>query len=178
MAIESRFKLFSVLIVEDDKQMQKLVHGVLSKLGFGYIYKAINGREAIGVLDRTPMDFVICDWRMPGMDGIEFAKAVRRSGKGYALVPIIMLTGNAEIHHVTHARDAGVNEYLIKPFTVKDLCNRLKEIVENPREFVMAPGYKGPSRRRKSIPSAFTVDRRKNSPKPLPPKAAYGKRKS
>jgi two-component system, chemotaxis family, chemotaxis protein CheY len=176
MGLESRLKQFSVLIVEDDRQMQKLVHDVLSKLGFGHIYKALGGREALSMLDRTPIDFVLCDWRMPEMDGIEFTKIVRGSEKPYALVPIIMLTGNAELHHVFEARDAGVNEYLIKPFTVKDLCNRLKEIIEHPREFVLAPEYKGPSRRRRA--SNVELDRRKRSVKPLPAKAAHGKRKA
>jgi len=164
--MENRLKHFSVLIVEDDRLMQKLVFDVLMKLGFGQIFKARNGREAFEVMNGHPMDFVICDWRMREMDGIQFTKAVRASGKAYALVPIIMLTGNAEKHHVVEARDAGVNLYLIKPFTVKDLCSRLKEIIENPREFVLAPGYKGPSRRRRNNPDAVTTERRKRKVKP------------
>jgi two-component system, chemotaxis family, chemotaxis protein CheY len=178
MASETRLRQFSILIVEDDRLMMKLVYDVLIKLGFGQIFKAHTGREALSVMDRHPMDFVICDWRIPGMDGIEFTKTVRGSAKAYALVPIIMLTGNAEKHHVIHARDAGINEYLIKPFTVKDLCSRLKEIIEHPREFVLAPGYKGPSRRRKAAPGGVQTERRKRILKPQPAKAAHGRQKS
>jgi CheY-like chemotaxis protein len=168
--MENRLRQFSVLVVEDDRLMQKLVYDVLIKLGFGQIYKAHSGRDAIVILDGHPIDFVICDWRMPGMDGIEFTKIVRNSEKAYALVPIILLTGNAEKHHVMQARDAGINEYLIKPFTVKDLCNRLKELIEQPREFVLTRIYKGPSRRRKSITAPVTVERRKRNQKPQPKK--------
>lgn len=165
--MSSHLRQFSILIVEDDRLMQKLVHDVLIKLGFGQIYKAISGREALSIMDGHPIDFVVCDWRMVGVNGIEFTKAVRSSNKAYSLVPIVMLTGNAEAHHVFQARDAGVNEYLIKPFTVKDLCGRLKAIIEHPRDFVVAPAYKGPSRRRKAMP-VITVERRKRSIKPQP----------
>ena len=171
--MEPRLRKFTILVVEDDRLMQKLIFDVLSKLGFGNIVKVSSGHAAIAIMDSQPIDFVICDWRMPGMDGIEFTKIVRGSAKIYALVPIVMLTGNAEKHHVVQARDAGVNEYLIKPFTVKDLCSRLKAIIDHPREFVIAPAYKGPSRRRKAAPSPPT-ERRTRSVKPQP-RPAHGK---
>jgi two-component system, chemotaxis family, chemotaxis protein CheY len=169
--MENRLKLFKILIVEDDRLMQKLVFDVLVKLGFHQIYKAKSGETALALLNETSMDFIICDWRMPDMNGIEFTMAVRRSMEDYALVPIVMLTGNAEKHHVTQARDAGVNEYLVKPFTVKDLCSRLKEIIEHPREFVLAPAYKGPSRRRKTSATMTSAnERRTRNVKPQPRK--------
>lgn len=170
----NRLKSFSALIVEDERLMQRLVHDVLERLGFGRIYKADTGHVALTLLDTRPIDFVITDWRMPGMDGIEMTKIIRAAEQAYALVPIIMLTGNAEKHQVLQARDAGVNEYLIKPFTVKDLCSRLNEIVEHPREFVIAPVYKGPSRRRRAVPDDVPVERRKRSTKPNA-KHAHGK---
>jgi len=173
----NNLKKFSVLIVEDEKLMQKLVSDVLDRLGFGKIFRASNGRDALHIMEGNPIDFVICDWRMPVMDGVEFTRIVRSSEKAYTLVPIIMLTGNAEAHQVIQARDAGVNEYLVKPFTVKDLCSRLKEIIENPREFVIAPVYKGPSRRRRELPDAVANERRKRPPKPQA-RHPHGKPKS
>jgi CheY-like chemotaxis protein len=171
--MENRLKTFSVLIVEDDRLMQKLIFDVLVKLGFVQIFKCNSGQEALRMMDSHPMDFVISDWRMRQMDGLEFTKAVRQSGKAYSLVPIIMLTGNAEKHHVYKARDAGVTEYLIKPFTVKDLCDRLKTIIEAPREFVFAPSFKGPSRRRRSVTIMSKEERRKRTVKPQP-RARHG----
>ncbi len=153
--------------------MQKLIHDVLMKLGFSAIYKAANGNTALTLMNERAFDFVICDWRMEGMDGIEFTKAVRGSAKTYALVPIIMLTGNSEVYHVCEARDAGVNEYLIKPFTVKDLCSRLKEIIDRPREFVLSPIYKGPSRRRRSLLIAGS-ERRRTKINPVPRQVTNG----
>lgn len=166
--MEERLKNFKVLVIEDDRLMQQLVVDVLAKLGFRQVYRAHNGNSALSFLDKNPIDFIICDWRMPNMDGIEFTKVIRGSAREYSLVPIVMLTGNAEIHHVVQARDAGVNEYLIKPFTVKDLCARLKEIIENPREFVIGTAYKGPSRRRKALQRADGTERRKRNPQPQP----------
>ena len=173
MSLEQRLKHFTVLIVEDDRLIRKLIHDVLARLGFGNILKARDGQEALALLDSKPIDFIICDWRMPHMDGIAFTKKVRASGKAYALVPIIMLTGNAEKEHVIDARDAGVTEYLVKPFTVRDLFDRLKEIINNPREFVMAFSYQGPSRRRRNR-AGNASERRKRSVKPENP-TTYGR---
>lgn len=174
--MDSSLKSLRVLIVEDDRLMQKLIADVLAKLGFGQIYKAANGNAALSLLDHGSFDFVICDWRMGGgMDGIEFTKTVRASENAYAFIPIIMLTGNAEMHHVLQARDVGVNEYLIKPFTVKDLCSRLREIIDHPREFVLAPVYKGPSRRRRAVPSPVVPERRRMRIKPQARQATNAK---
>lgn len=157
----SPLEKFNVLIVEDDRLMQKLVHDILDKLGFTRIHKAANGQQAIEQLEKTPMDFIICDWRMPDMDGIEFVKHLRQMNAPTCMTPVIMLTGNAEPHHVKLARDIGVNEYLIKPFTVKELHRRINEIIEHPREFVLSQSYKGPSRRRRTdLAQASKKDRR------------------
>jgi len=171
--MEDRLKSLSVLVVDDDRLMRKLVSDVLVKLGFSRIFKAIHGGAALSILDSTPIDFIITDWRMENMDGIEFIRHVRTSMKEYALIPIIMLTGNAEAHQVLQARDVGVNEYLIKPFTVKDLCSRLKQIIDHPREFVLAPAYIGPSRRRRTLPPVTTTERRQRHDKPMTREMVY-----
>ncbi len=157
---QQRLKKFAILIVDDDRLMLRLISDVLTRLGFGHVYKASSGAQALAMVDTTPVDFIICDWRMADMNGIEFTRKVRDAASIYTLVPIIMLTGNAEEEHVRLARDAGVTEYLIKPFTVRELCRRIEEIIERPREFVLAPTYKGPSRRRHSAPPPDGVERR------------------
>ncbi len=149
------------MIVDDDKLVQKLVADVLKNLGFGKTHKADDGKSALKMLEGTQVDFIFCDWRMPEMTGPEFIKQIR-SGKTRVnpFIPIIMLTGNAEVHQVIEARNIGANDYLIKPFTVKQITKRIIELVDNPREFIASPKYTGPCRRRKNVPPKGT-DRRK-----------------
>ena len=155
-----RLRKFSILVVDDDKLMQRLISDVLGKLGFGRIQKTGDGEQALLMLKAAPFDFVICDWRMPGMSGLEFVRHVRAADAPYSSIPVIMLTGNAEAEQVSAARDAGINEYLIKPFTVKSLCQRIEEIIEKPREYVVSSGYKGPSQRRRALPPPSGMERR------------------
>jgi two-component system chemotaxis response regulator CheY len=156
-----------VLVVDDDTLMQKLVKDVLLILGFIKITVVNKGEKAIEIIASEDVDLIICDWRMPGMSGIDLVKHVRNLPVcKNTFVSIIMLTGNAEKQNIIEARDVGITEYLIKPFSAKDLCTRIIEIIENPREFVISEKYKGPSRRRKEskIPIGI-VDRRKERPK-------------
>lgn len=141
------------MIVDDDRLVQKLVADVLKNLGFGKTLKADDGKMALKMLETAAVDFIFCDWRMPEMSGPEFIKSVR-SGKTRVnpFIPIIMLTGNAEVHQVIEARNIGANDYLIKPFTVKQITKRIIELVDNPREFIASPKYTGPCRRRKNAP--------------------------
>lgn len=167
--MNGKLKSFNVMVVDDDKLVQKLVNDVLLKLGFGDVYRAVDGSAALDLLITKPVDFIICDWRMKKMDGLKLVRLIRRGGTAAnPLIPIIMLTGNAEAHQVLEARDAGVNEYLVKPFTVKELCKHVTEIVDHPRDFVVADQFKGPSRRRKSaVPPAGKQERRKSRIKPV-----------
>ncbi len=155
----------TVLVIEDDITMQNMLRDILQTLGFRKILIAGNGTKAIESFSHTQVDFIICDWRLPGMSGIEFTKYIRNLPALYnKFVDIIMLTGNVELQNIIEARNAGVTEYIIKPFKVRDLCNRIIEIIEKPREFILANDFKGPSRRRreKQVPIA---DRRKNKQK-------------
>lgn len=156
----------TVLVVEDDVLMQGMLKDILYTLGFGKILLASDGKKAIELFNHTQVDFIICDWRMPEMNGIEFTKYIRNLPTLYnKFVDIIMLTGNAELQNVVEARNAGVTEYMIKPFKVKHLCDRIIEIVEKPREFVITKEFKGPSRRRRTLTSPPPEDRRKSKPK-------------
>ncbi len=154
---------FSVLVVDDNHLIRELVRAVLLRLGFGTIHSAESGKRAIEVLRMEEIDFVISDWRMPEMDGIDLVRHVRTSEKSAnPVVPIIMLSGAAEAHEVMEARDAGVTEFLVKPFTIKELCTRIDEVIERPREFVLAGSYQGPSRRRRQADAPEEGERRKN----------------
>lgn len=159
--MDPQLRNFSVMIVDDDRLVQKLVADILKNLGFGKTHRADDGKSALQMLDGNQVDFIFCDWRMPQMNGLDFIKQIR-SGKTRVnpFIPIIMLTGNAEVHQVIEARNIGANDYLIKPFTVKQITKRIIELVDNPREFIASPKYTGPCRRRKNAPPKGP-DRRK-----------------
>lgn len=151
-----------ILVVEDDGMMSKLIRDMLMVMKFKDITITHNGREALSALAKREFELVICDWKMQHMDGIEFTKAVRNKMQPPTrFVPIIMLTGKGEKHDVEVARDAGITEYLVKPFNAEGLYNRIKMVVEKPRQFVAAKDFKGPDRRRHQSDIDTSSDRRK-----------------
>lgn len=155
-----------VLLAEDDRMMQLLIQDVLQNLGFTEIALASSGRLAIELLDRFPFDLVISDWRMKDMDGIDVIRFLRSDPKARNFrIPVILLTGNTESRYVFTARDAGVNEYIIKPFTAEQLAKRIRNIIENPRSFVETRAYRGPDRRRRMGTVPKGGDRRKQGRK-------------
>lgn len=140
----------SVLIVDDNVHMRLLVKTILNTLGIRLVATAEDGAEALKVMRGFEADFVICDWHMEPLDGVEFTKLIRNSDDSpNVYVPIIMLTGYTEVNRVMMARDAGVNEFLAKPVSATKLYQRIKEILESPRQFVRTPAYFGPNRRRR-----------------------------
>lgn len=152
-----------VLIVDDERLIQRLVYDVLMKLGFRQITVASSGRKAIELVSRQTFDFIITDWRMGDLDGIDLIRFVRANPASTCpRIPIILLTGNTEAHYVLTARDAGVNEYVIKPFTAEQLVRRIRSIIERPRPFIESSTYKGPERRYHDIPPPNGIERRKN----------------
>lgn len=151
--IKSALKATKVLIAEDDTIMLRLIRDVLGALGFSDITVVKDGKAAFNATLAAHYDLIFCDWKMPELDGIDFTKAVR-SLPDYekCCAPIIMVTGKATLEDVQTARDAGVNEYLVKPFSVKLMINKVKSIIENPRQYIICDTYSGPDRRRKEDP--------------------------
>ncbi len=153
----------NVLVADGDTKISQLVRRVLVSLGFGAIYLARNGQEALHILQNKPVDIVVTEWDMEPISGIEFINAVR-SGEATEnrLLPIIMLTGKAQKKYVEKARDEGMTEFVVKPFTVRTLCDRIILVVENPRNFILSPRYCGPDRRRRNEPMDGRSERRAN----------------
>jgi DNA-binding response OmpR family regulator len=153
---------FSILVVDDEPLIQNLVRTVLSSLGFTNVTVAGSGRKAQDLIDRNVFDIIITDWRMDDLDGIDIINFVRKS-KNVPLrkTPIIMLTGNTEDYYVKAAIDAGVNAYLLKPFTAGELVKRLRSVIENPRDFVISTSFTGPDRRHANQPPPQGQERRK-----------------
>ncbi len=130
--------------------MNNLIRLVLDKLGITNLHSCFDGNEAFSLFcDKRP-DIVISDWIMEGGDGIELTKKIRLDDRSpNKVVPIILLTGYNSKKRVTMARDAGVTEYLVKPFTAKDIAARVAYVINNPRDFIHCNGFFGPERRRR-----------------------------
>lgn len=129
--------------------MLRLLSDMLHSVGFVNVHTAKDGSSALRRLHTQHVDIVICDWKMEPMNGVELLEHIRTSPDSpNRFLPIIMLTGRGERHDVEEARDGGVTEYLIKPFSAAGLFDRIKRTIDNPRKFVLASVYSGPDRRR------------------------------
>lgn len=163
LKIKKELREAGILIVEDDTLICTLIVDVLRAMEFKNIKVCRRAEEGLVEYARTNYDLILCDWKLPGMSGLELTEKVRRFEKvEKCYTPVIMITGRALQEDVETARDMGVTEYLIKPFNVKSLCDKIKSIVENPRKFVFSDEYVGPDRRRRHMPDAIPegVDRR------------------
>ncbi len=164
---KSQLATIRVLTVDDEKTILRLVYDVLARLGFRDITMAHSGRQAIELVSKQPFDLIISDWQMGDLTGIDLVEFIRNNPACICpRVPIIMLTGNTEAHYVIRARNTGINEYLIKPFSSEQLVKRIRGIIERPRPFVISSVYKGPERRRSDAnPPPDKPDRRKGKKK-------------
>ncbi|TAE34497.1 MAG: response regulator [Alphaproteobacteria bacterium] len=143
----------SVMLIDPDKELSTLIRSVLKSLGFSTIHVARDGTAALNILHAHNVDLIITDWMMSPMDGINFVQKVRRDKDSpNPMVPVIMLTAQAKRWNVEYARDTGMTEFMVKPFTAKQLCAKITRVIESPRTFIVSPQYIGPDRRRKTEP--------------------------
>jgi two-component system, chemotaxis family, chemotaxis protein CheY len=141
-----------ILIVDDMQPMLTLCKAILATFGFKNVYTAQSGAEAIESIIRLDPDLIVTDWMMEPMDGLAMTREIRRNPQiSNPYVPIIMMTGFSSKFRVENARDSGITEFLVKPFTARDLYNRIVQIIEKPRQFVDTGVFFGPDRRRKLI---------------------------
>ena len=145
-----RFDRLKVLVVDDNAHMRKLVTTILQAFGVVQIYEAENGQRAWAVLRESNPDVLVLDWVMDGMSGLDLVQMIRTNPQTpNPFVPVIMLTGHTSLVHVRQARDAGVNEFIAKPVSVKTMMSRLVAVIEHPRPYVRTGYYFGPCRRRR-----------------------------
>ncbi|MAE51899.1 MAG: response regulator [Micavibrio sp.] len=138
-----------VLIVEDNQPMLELAKSILSTFGVGMVYTAKNGEAGFKKYCEINPDLVIADWMMKPMDGISLTRRIRNDpASPNQFVPVILMTGFSEKRRVIQARDAGVTEFLVKPFNARDLYRRISQVIERPRQFVRSEDFFGPDRRR------------------------------
>ncbi len=158
---KERLSQVNILLQDPDTEMAAVLRNVLNSLGFGAVYHARNGEAGLKTLREKDIDIVITDWDMEPMNGIEFINFIRSSPHSpNKTLPIIMLTGKANRDHVELARDTGMTEFVVKPFTVQTLCNRIILVVEHPRNFILSQFYSGPDRRRRTQLTDQSSDRR------------------
>jgi len=113
-----------VLLVDDSKTMRNIQKSILSQLGVTELEEACDGLDALSKVNSFSPDLILLDWNMPNMDGLTFIKEYRSGG---ATTPVIMVTTEGEKARVIEAIKAGVNNYVIKPFTPDVLNQRIKE---------------------------------------------------
>lgn len=145
------FRKVRVLIVDDQKYGRDLLKAIMKSLGVGVVETATDGDSAFFSFRHNPADIILTDWLMEPCCGLEMTRRIRNDSKSpNPLVPIIMASGFSERWRVLQARDAGVTEYLVKPFAGKQLLDRITAVIEHPRPFIRAGSFFGPDRRRKS----------------------------
>jgi len=122
-------KNIRILIVDDFSTMRRIVKNLLADLGFTNTAEAEDGSGALTLLRNESFDFVVTDWNMPVMTGIELLKAIRADAKLKSL-PVLMVTAEAKREQIIEAAQSGVNGYIIKPFTAQTLEEKLGKIFE------------------------------------------------
>ncbi len=116
-----------ILVVDDFATMRRIIKNILRQIEFANIEEADDGRAAVSVLERMKIDFVITDWNMPNMSGLELIQAIRASDK-WKEIPILMVTAEAQKENIIDAAKAGVTNYIVKPFTVETMQEKIKKI--------------------------------------------------
>lgn len=122
-------KSIKILVVDDFATMRKVIRNLLKQSGYENLVEAEDGINALKILKSQKIDFVVSDWNMPNMSGLELLKAVRADEDLKAL-PFLMVTAEALQENVVAAVKAGVSNYIVKPFTSETLDEKIKKIME------------------------------------------------
>jgi two-component system chemotaxis response regulator CheY len=122
-------KSIKILVVDDFATMRKVIRNLLKQSGYENIVEAEDGVNALKILKSQKIDFVVSDWNMPNMSGLELLKAVR-ADEDLNTLPFLMVTAEALQENVVAAVKAGVSNYIVKPFTSETLDEKIKKIME------------------------------------------------
>ena len=122
-------KDMKILIVDDFSTMRRIIKNLLRDLGFTNTSEADDGQTALPMLQSGKYDFLVTDWNMPGMQGIDLLKAVR-ADPNLASLPVLMVTAESKRDQIVEAAQAGVNGYVVKPFTAQTLKEKIDKIFE------------------------------------------------
>jgi two-component system, chemotaxis family, chemotaxis protein CheY len=118
-----------ILVVDDFSTMRRIIKNLLRDLGFTNTTEADDGLTAMPILQAGGIDFLVTDWNMPGMQGIDLLKAVR-ADENLSHLPVLMVTAETKREQIIEAAQAGVNGYIVKPFTAGTLKDKIDKIFE------------------------------------------------
>ena len=153
------YSSLKIMLVEDNQHMRSIVTAILKGSGIRNVRESRDGAEALDMLRQFPADIALVDFNMHPIDGVEFTRMLRNApDSSNPYLPIVMITGHSERSRVIEARDAGVNEFVVKPLTARALLSRLDSVIMRPRPFIRCKTYFGPDRRRiadKNYPGPF-----------------------
>ena len=144
----------NILVVEDNDSSRRLIIELLRSSGFSNLTIARSAEDAIEQMHAQAPDLMILDWNLPGMSGVELARTIRHAAVkpdvrfGNPAVPMIMLTARQSARDVATARNAGIDEFVIKPFSTMSILKAICSCVLRRRPFIVSAGYVGPCRRR------------------------------
>jgi len=139
-----------VLVVDDNRLARDMMKFALQALNTNAVATADSGAQALRMLEEFAPDLVLLDWVMQPIDGLAFLKRLRGDADNpLRFVPVVMVTAYSEVWRVQEARDAGANEFVVKPFSAHTLYSRIKNLVEHPRPYVEDDAFFGPDRRRR-----------------------------
>lgn len=156
-------KKLNVLFLENIPEMRTLITEVLEALEVGQVFEAKDSDEAFKIFCDESPDVVIAEGFSDHANGIELTRNIRHDeASPNKIVPVIITTGFTSSEHIAEARDAGATEYMVKPFTAKDLAKRLEHVINKPAEFIDHPDYFGPDRRRRNDPNYKGPERRED----------------
>lgn len=116
-----------ILVVDDMSTMRRIVKNIMKQLGFANVDEAENGQDALDKLRAEPYGFVVSDWNMPVMTGIDMLRAIRADEK-LKSIPVLMVTAEAQKENLVEAIQAGVSNYIVKPFTAEVLQEKMGKI--------------------------------------------------
>jgi two-component system chemotaxis response regulator CheY len=118
-----------ILVVDDFSTMRRIVRNLLKELGFANVEEAEDGVVALQKLQNSSFDFVVTDWNMPNMDGLQLLKAIR-GAPTLKHLPVMMITAEAKKENIIAAAQAGASGYIVKPFTAATLAEKLQKIFD------------------------------------------------
>ncbi len=161
----------NILIADADTQIARVTNEMLRSMGFTSVRTATSGGQALKAVTECDIDLLITDWKLHRMDGISLVSLLRKDvGNEKRILPVIMLTARAEKQDIETARDIGITEFVVKPFTAQIIFSRIQRLFDTPRDFLLTSTFIGPNRRRKG--NSYTEDKRIIRPIPTSSKAS------
>jgi CheY-like chemotaxis protein len=155
----------SALVIDDNPQARELICSVLVGFGMREIVRCESAAEAMELCQRQTFDLILTDGQMPGMDGYDFVRWLRReAGEQARLTPAVVITAHTRRSHVERARDCGANFIVAKPISPKVILERIFWVAQSSRMFVETDTYIGPDRRFQQLgpPAEFPDGRRRD----------------